>query len=67
MQMQMHCHATIASLIAAMKSKKLYSQEISTHSSDDVKLDHLTKFNAMEEIAQQKLQEIKTQQRKDSE
>ena len=40
-------------------------QEVSTHSPKDANLDHLT--NAMEEIAQEKLQDIKAHHRKDSE
>lgn len=39
--------------------------EITSHSSDNANLDHLT--NAMKEIVQQKLQEIKAQQQRDSE
>ena len=40
-------------------------REVSSYSPDDTNLDHLT--DAIKEIAQQKLQGIKTQQRRDSE
>ena len=50
---------------SSSEKQEALCQEVSTSSSDDAKLDHLT--DAMEEIAQQKLRDIKAQQRKDSE
>ena len=44
------------------EKKEALCHEVSSHSSDNANLDHLT--NAMKEIVQQKLQEIKAQQRK---
>ena len=50
---------------SSREKQEALCREVSTSSSDDAKLDHLT--DAMEEIAQQKLRDIKAQQRKDSE
>ena len=50
---------------SSSEKQEALCHEVSSHSSDRDNLDHLT--NAMQEIAQQKLLEIKVQQRKDSE
>ena len=50
---------------SSSEKQEALCREVSTSSSDDAKLDHLT--DVMEEIAQQKLRDIKAQQRKDSE
>ena len=47
------------------ENQQAMCHEVSSLSRDNTNLDHLT--NAMKEIAQQKIEELKTQERKDSE